>query len=51
MRPCSGLSVSRGELQERRGHSLAGSVVIEQGEMVSNLKRGDKEVGCKEKRW
>jgi len=27
-RPESGLSVSKGELQERRGHSLAGSVAI-----------------------
>ena len=27
-RPEIGLSVSKGELQERRGHSLAGSVAI-----------------------
>jgi len=42
-RPESGLSVSKGEQQERRGQTdaLAGSVVTGQGEMASSLKRGD----------
>jgi len=38
-RPDNGLSVSKGELQERRRQTLlAGSVVIGQGEMVSSFK-------------
>jgi len=35
------LSVSKGELQERRGRTLAGSVVTEQGEMASSSGRAD----------
>ena len=37
----SGLLIPKGELQERRGDSLVGSVVIEQGEVASSLKRVD----------
>ena len=41
-RPDSGISVSKvGAIRKNRTDSLAGSVVIEQREMVSNLKRRD----------
>ena len=39
--PQSSLSVSKGELQERRGQTLSGSAVAEEGEMASSSKRAD----------
>ena len=35
------LQIQRGTTGKKETESLAGSVVIEQGEMVSSLKRGD----------